>query len=332
MQIKVLKSTPKTIGRLVMGMLDIFKAVGVPVENTDRKLERMAKACMAVGQIKRTFKEAKSSEDGEFYRSRDIITFENANYGEKIADSSYDDIRRQDLKLLVEAGIVLNSSSQEEQATNNPSRGYALSPAFANLLHQYKTSSWKQALDNFIVDTISLKEELERRRNLIKVPVTLPGGKHIDLSYGEHNNLQKAIIEVFLPAFGFGAEVLYVGDTKDKFLHLEQEALENLNFFPLEHEELPDVVAYSKEKNLLYLIEAYHSTGEWSEVRVRKIKRKLEESHCTANIVFFTAFENKNIFKQKAKDIAWETEVWIADTPEHLVHFNGYKFLEIHNH
>lgn len=89
-------------------------------------------------------------------------------------------------------------------------------------------------------------------------------------------------------------------------------------------------MAYSKEKNLLYLIEAYHSTGEWSEVRVRKVKRKLEESNCTANVVFFTAFENKNVFKQKAKDIAWETEVWIADSPEHLVHFNGYKFLEIH--
>lgn len=331
MQIKVLKSTPKSIERLVIGMLDILKAVGVPVENTDRKLERMAKACMAVGQIKRTFKEAKSSEDGVFYRSRDIIAYENAHYGEKMADSSYDDIRRQDLKMLVEAGIVLNSSSQEEQATNNPSRGYALSPAFANLLRQYRTSSWKSALDKFIADTISLKEELERRRDLIKVPVTLPGGKHIDLSYGEHNVLQKAIIEVFLPLFGFGAEVLYVGDTKDKFLHLEQEELENLSFFPLEHEELPDVVAYSKEKNLLYLIEAYHSTGEWSEVRVRKIKRKLEESQCTANIVFFTAFENKKVFKQKAKDIAWETEVWIADNPEHLVHFNGYKFLEIHN-
>ena len=157
MQIKVLKSTPKSIERLVMGMLEILKAVGVPVENTDRKLERMAKACMAVGQIKRSFKDVKSTEDGEFFRSRDIINFENANYGEKIAESSYDDIRRQDLKMLVEAGIVLNSSSQEEQATNNPSRGYALSPAFANLLRQYKTPSWKSALDKFIADTISLK-------------------------------------------------------------------------------------------------------------------------------------------------------------------------------
>lgn len=330
MKIKLIETTPKSVAGLIFNMLDILKAVGIPMEATDRKLERMAKACLATGKIKRSFSESLSAEDAVFSRSRDIISFENSNYGEKIADSSYDDIRRQDLRLPVEAGIIVNSSSQENQATNNPSRGYALNPAFAKLLRQYGTPSWEAALQEYNSKTVQLKEELERRRNLAKVAVTLPEGKTINLSYGEHNNLQKAIIEKFLPLFGFGAEVLYVGDTADKFLHLDKETLESLNFFPLEHEELPDVIAYSREKNLLFLVEAYHSTGEWSEVRVRKVKRRLDESRCTAAVVFFTAFENKNAFKQKAKDIAWETEVWIADSPEHLVHFNGFKFLEMH--
>ena len=329
MIIKIQTGTPTKVKNLVFNILDVFQLIGIPVDNTDRKLERMAKACLAVGKIKKDFSEACSFEDG-FTRTRDIITFENKNFGEDISPGSYDDIRRQDLKLLVEAGIVVNSSSTEEQATNNPSRGYGLSTSFANLLHSFGSSRWEILLNEFRKETKSLKEELERRRDLQKVPVTLPNGKTIVLSYGEHNDLQKAIIEVFLPLFGFGAEVLYVGDTKDKFLHLEKAELEKIKFFTLEHEELPDVVAYSREKNLLYLIEAYHSTGEWDEIRVRKVKRKLEESGCTANIIFFTAFENKNIFKQKAKDIAWETEVWIADSPEHLVHFNGCKFLELH--
>lgn len=329
MKIKIQTGTPTKVKNLVFNILDVFQLIGIPVDNTDRKLERMAKACLAVGKIKKDFSEACSFEDG-FTRTRDIITFENKNFGEDISSGSYDDIRRQDLKLLVEAGIVVNSSSTEEQATNNPSRGYGLSTSFANLLHSFGSSRWEILLNEFRKETKSLKEELERRRDLQKVPVTLPNGKTIVLSYGEHNNLQKAIIEVFLPLFGFGAEVLYVGDTKDKFLHLEKAELEKIKFFTLEHEELPDVVAYSREKNLLYLIEAYHSTGEWDEIRVRKVKRRLEESGCTANVIFFTAFENKNIFKQKAKDIAWETEVWIADSPEHLVHFNGYKFLELH--
>ena len=329
MKIKIQTGTPTKVKNLVFNILDVFQLISIPVDNTDRKLERMAKACLAVGKIKKDFSEACSFEDG-FTRTRDIIAFENEYLGEDISSGSYDDIRRQDLKLLVEAGIVVNSSSTEEQATNNPSRGYGLSTSFANLLHSFGSSKWEILLNEFRKETKSLKEELERRRDLQKVPVTLPNGKIIVLSYGEHNDLQKAIIEVFLPLFGFGAEVLYVGDTKDKFLHLEKAELEKIKFFTLEHEELPDVVAYSREKNLLYLIEAYHSTGEWDEIRVRKVKRKLEESGCTANVVFFTAFENKNIFKQKAKDIAWETEVWIADSPEHLVHFNGYKFLELH--
>ncbi len=330
MNIKVQKGTPQKVKRLVMTLLDILDAVGIPMDQTERRLERMAKACLAVGQIKTDLREAVSASEGSFYRTRDIIVFENEHYGEHISPGSYDNIRRHDLKLLVEAGIVINSSSTEQQATNNPSRGYALSEAFVKLLSFYRTDEWGTALHGFVAEIKALKEELARKRELQKVPVFLPNGKHLELSYGEHNELQRAIIEKFLPLFGFGAEVLYVGDTNNKFLHIEEDKLKELHFFALEHEELPDVIAYSKEKKLLYLIEAYHSTGEWNEVRVRKIKRKLQEANCTVDVVFFTAFANRNVFRQKAKDIAWETEVWLADSPEHLVHFNGYKFLEIH--
>ena len=131
-----------------------------------------------------------------------------------------------------------------------------------------------------------------------------------------------------MPRFGFGAQVLYVGDTSDKFLHLEEDALKQMGFFKLEHDELPDVVAYSANKNLLYLIEAVHSAGPMNEIRVRKLKRQLKECH--ADIVFITAFLTKKDFRKWVAEIAWETEVWIADSPEHLVHFNGYKFLEMH--
>lgn len=330
MKIKVQAKTSAKVRSLVYNLLDVFQKIGIPVDGTDRKVERMAKACLAVGKIKKSFAEALSEENDGFVRTRDIISFENENYGEHISPGSYDDIRRKDLKLLIEAGIVINSSSKENLATNNPSRGYALSKSFVELLYSYGSEEWDMRLSGYLKEAKSLKEELECRRNLMKVLVTLPGGKRISLSYGAHNDLQKEIIETFLPLFGFGAEVLYVGDTTDKFLHLDEKALKDINFFVLEHDELPDVVAYSHEKNLLYLIEAYHSTGEWNEIRVRKVKRKLKESGCTADVVFFTAFETKNAFKQKAKDIAWETEVWIAESPEHLVHFNGYKFLDIH--
>ena len=167
-----------------------------------------------------------------------------------------------------------------------------------------------------------------RKRNSEKIPVKLPSGVELELSAGEHNVLQKCIVEDFLTRFGMGAEVLYIGDTSDKYLYRNDAILKQIGFFALEHEELPDVVAYCSDKNLLFLIEAVHSAGPMSEIRVRKLKKQLEK--CTAIPIFVTTFLNKKEFRKWVTEIAWETEVWIADSPEHMIHFNGYKFLEIH--
>lgn len=245
-----------------------------------------------------------------------------------ISSGSYDDIRRKDLLYPVQAGIVLNSSAFDTQATNNPTRGYALNPLFAQLLKSHGTPQWETELEAYKEQAKLLKEELERKRDLEKIPVKLPSGTDLLLSAGEHNVLQKHIVEDFLSRFGMGAEVLYIGDTSDKYLYKNEDVLEQIGFFTLEHEELPDVVAYSREKNLLFLIEAVHSAGPMDEIRIMKLKKQLEK--CTATPIFVTSFLNKKEFRKWVTDIAWESEVWIADSPEHMVHFNGYKFLEIH--
>lgn len=165
---------------------------------------------------------------------------------------------------------------------------------------------------------------MKREREIAKVNVTLPSGGELTFSLGEHNDLQKAIIEDFLPRYGHGAEVLYVGDTSDKYLYLEKDKLEELNFFEISHEELPDVIAYSKKQNWLYLIEAVHSSGPINELRLIQLQKLTK--NCKADIIFVTAFLNRPKFRQFMTDIAWETEVWIADNPDHLVHFNGDKF------
>lgn len=261
-------------------------------------------------------------------RTREILKYENENFGENISPGSYDDIRRKDLKLLVLGNIAINSSSLESQATNDGSRGYCLSDEFADLLQAFGTEYWNKAVERYKNRAKSLKEELSKKREAEKVPVKLPSGEELLLSYGKHNQLQKAIIEKFLTIYGDGCEVLYVGDTSDKSLYKNDKILKELKFFDLEHEELPDIIAYNKEKNLLFLIEAFHCTGQWDKTRLFKVQSKLKE--CKANIVYISAFETINQFKKHSNNIAWETEVWIADIPEHMIHFNGWKFLEIH--
>ena len=330
MRIKFTEGKSEHVQKLYSDMLDIFVAVGIPVGQltSDRRREKMAGACLAAGQIIESFKEAKSVMNGSFLTTREIIKFENIHYGENISSGSYDDIRRKDLKLLVDEGHVVNSSVLDQAATNNPNRGYTLSAPFANLIKVYGTSKWEKQLAYFIEVHQKAKEELERKRAMERIPVTLPSGVTLELSTGEHNLLQKKIVEDFLSLFGMGAEVFYIGDSTDKYLHRDTEALQQLHI-TLEHGTLPDIIAYSRKKNLLFLIEAYHSSNPMNGERVSTLKQLVADSG--ADVVFVTAFLNKLEGLKHLKEIAWETEVWFAHEPEHMIHLNGCKFLEVYN-
>lgn len=309
--------------KLINEALEILESVGIPLNTkTERGLERMAVCFLAVAGITKDWSKAKENTN---LKSRDIINLINENFEENISSGSYDDIRRKDLNLLVLADLVVNSGATKGSATNDPTRGYALNSDFRELILSYKTDKWNKKLKSFNKNKPNLSEILARKRDLEKIPVTLPGGKPLKLSLGEHNVLQKAIIEEFLPRYGGGSSVLYIGDTSNKSLHIETDELKKLNFFDLSHDELPDIIAYSKKHNWLYLIEAVYSSGPMSETRVFELKRILKD--CKAELIFVTAFLTRNDFRKWQMEIAWETEVWTADHPDHLIHFNGHKFL-----
>ena len=315
----------KAVQKIINEALDILESVGIPFNvKSERGLERMAVCFLAVAGVTKDWKMAKSSVDNIHLKTRDIINIVNKNFEETISSGSYDDIRRKDLKLLVLGDLVLNSGVNKGSATNDPTRGYSLHPDFKNLIINYKTDNWSKSLKVFTKNKPALSEILARKRILDKIPVKLPNGKPIELSLGEHNVLQKQIIEQFLPRFGNDCEVLYIGDTSNKILHIEEAKLKKLKFFELSHDELPDIIAYSKKKKWLYLIEAVHSSGPMSETRVLELKKMLKD--CKAGIVFVTTFLTKADFRKWMLDIAWETEVWTSDNPDHLVHFNGHKF------
>jgi type II restriction enzyme len=169
---------------------------------------------------------------------------------------------------------------------------------------------------------------MERRRQQSKVPVKLPSGQSLELSFGPHNDLQKAVVEEFLPRYARGAEILYIGDTSKKALLLEEKRLKALGFFELAHDALPDIVAYDAARNWLFLIEAVHSSNPISQLRHLMFERMTEK--CTAPRVYVSAFRDKQSFREWLIEISWETEVWLAESPDHLVHFNGENFLGPH--
>jgi hypothetical protein len=204
------------IAQRVAETLEILTDLGIPVSGlTARRRVRMAKAFMAVAGLTPTANWSSVLSDNRL-RSRDVIDWMNRHWGEKISSGSYDDIRRKDLRLPVEAGLVLKSAGKEAASTNDGTRAYALAPEAADLLRSYGALDWQAKRVVFMAARQNLSEQLLGTRAQHRIPVKIDG-KQLSFGPGEHNRLQKAVIEDFLPLFGFGAAILYVGDTETSF-------------------------------------------------------------------------------------------------------------------
>lgn len=221
-KLKTFDAKPESTQRLINTTLYILDCFGIPVDSTPRRLERMAIAFLACGNVKSIadFKKIKDLNDDYFLKTREVIEYVNKYFSESISSGSYDDIRRKDLKLLTVAKIVLQSSPNS--ATNDSTRGYCVNPFYANLIRKYGSLDWEQIVKNKLSEIEPLSKKLQRSRQLPKIEVILPSGIELKFSIGKHNDLQKAIIEKFLPNYGYGAKILYVGDTSDKYLYLDK--------------------------------------------------------------------------------------------------------------
>jgi hypothetical protein len=145
------------------------------------------------------------------------------------------------------------------------------------------------------------------------------------LSLGKHNEVQAAVVKQFAPRFAPGAKLLYLGDTAKKNLFIDDGQLLALDIPITEHDKLPDVVLYDGKRNWLFLIEAVTSHRPMSPKRVFELEKMLTK--CQIGKIFVTAFRRFDEFRKYLKEIAWETEVWIAEIPDHIIHYNGDKFL-----
>jgi adenine-specific DNA-methyltransferase len=54
--------------------------------------------------------------------------------------------------------------------------------------------------------------------------------------------------------------------------------------------------------------------------------RKLAETS-GKKAIFISAFMDRRSFAKFSGKIGWETEVWIATDPAHMIHFDGEKYL-----
>ena len=259
-----------------------------------------------------------SEATNNWLRIHDIIQFANANYPVSYAENSRETFRKQALHHFRTAAIVEDNG----KSTNSPNYRWRLTKEFANILQNIGITDapLKAFLNNHerLVDIYASKKIME------KMPVKI-NGQNFSFSPGSHNKLQKAIIEEFAPRFAPGSECLYVGDTIEKDLVKNVAKLRELGFEITLHDKMPDVVLYREDKDWIYFVESVTSVGPMDPKRLVEIGQMTE--NVTSGMIFVTAFLDFKTFKKFSEKLAWETEVWIADMPDHMIHLNGDKFL-----
>lgn len=271
---------------------------------------------LSMANLKKTSKWTKAS--NEWLRIHDIIAFANKNYGVNYAENSRETFRKQALHHFRTAAIVEDNS----KATNSPNYRYRLTAEFIEILRKINIST--TPLKTFKKNHQSLMDIYASKKEMEKMPVKI-NGEDFTFSIGKHNQLQKAIIEEFAPRFAPNAECLYVGDTIQKDLVKREYRLKELGFKITLHDKMPDVVLYRADKDWIYFIEAVTSVGPMDPKRIQEITSMT--SSVKSGKIFITAFLDFKTYKKFSEHLAWETEIWLAEMPDHMIHLNGDKFL-----
>ncbi len=299
----------------------ILKALGLPAQQQN---EISAYTLLALCGIRKN-DDWKNASRLSLKVTKGIMQFVSDNYKKEYAPNTRETFRRQVLHQFVQARIADYNPDNPKLPVNSPNAHYGLSDSALKAIKTFETADWKSASEKFISEVGSLSTKYNKERKQILIPVKLSNGKTLKLSAGKHNEVQAAIVEHFAPRFANGGEVLYLGDTAKKDLYLDADTLKQLGIPIDQHSKLPDVVIYDKTRNWLFLIEAVTSHGPVSPKRVVELEEFLK--NCKAGKIYVTAFPDFAEFKKHSKEIAWETEVWLVEVPEHMIHFNGDRFM-----
>ena len=258
-----------------------------------------------------------------------IMTWLSEKFDKQYAPNTRETIRRQTMHQFCDAGIALYNPDKPDRPVNSPKAVYQIEPEALELIQSYGTNDWEDKLEAYLKlrETLVARYAKEREQNL--VPVRTSDGIELALTPGEHSELIRLIIEDFAPRFTPGAKLIYAGDTGAKLGFFDKDALTDLGVQVDSHGKMPDVILHFTEKNWLILVESVTSHGPVDGKRYKELSELFSSS--AAGLVYVTAFPGRSIMSRYLGEIAWETEVWVADAPSHLIHFNGVRFLGPYN-
>ena len=254
-----------------------------------------------------------------------IMDWVRVHYDVRYAPNTRETFRRRTMHQFCDAGITLYNPDDPGRPVNSPRTVYQIEPATLELLRAFGTSDWQDGLAAYLSGRETLVARYAREREQNRIPVQIAAGKEIFLSPGAHNELIRAVIEEFAPRFAPDSVLIYVGDTGEKWGYFDETSLTELGVSVGAHGKMPDVLFHHAERNRLLLVESVTSHGPVDGKRHAELAALFSDA--SARLVYVTAFPNRSVMGRYLGEIAWETEVWLADAPSHLIHFNGERFL-----
>ena len=304
----------------------LLERIGMP---TQQQSVICCLTLLAMADIKKdgSFEDATNN----WIRIHDVITFIDKEYNILYAENSRETFRKQAMHHFRTAAIIEDNG----KATNSPNYRYRITDEFLKVIKSMKESDGQSVreednseLSLFLYRHKTLKDTYASKKRMQKMPVKI-NNQDFTFSPGKHNELQKAIIEEFAPRFAPTSECLYVGDTIEKDLVKNEDKLKRLGFEITLHDKMPDVVLYRDDKDWIYFVESVTSVGPMDPKRILEIKQMTE--NVKSGMIYVTAFLDFKTFKKFSEYLAWETEVWIAEMPDHMIHLNGDRFMGPHN-
>ncbi len=304
--------------------LTILKAVGLPRQQQN---ERSALTLLALLDLEPNTPWSKATDP--LRGITPIMNFIAFIYGKKYAPNTRETVRRQTVHQFVEAGLAIPNPDKPERPTNSPKAVYQIEANALRLMRSFGTDEWDKDLKAYLSTVETLNRRYAQERKMKRIPLMLPSGQELKLSPGGQNVLVEKILKEFCELYTPGGKPLYVGDTAKKWAYFDEETLGRLGVTIEAHGKMPDVVVHytglENDKNWLVLIEAVTSHGPVNPKRKDELNRLFKGSN--AGLVFVTAFPDRKTMIKHLSDISWETEVWVAEYPTHLIHFNGKRFL-----
>lgn len=307
-------------GKLIDEAIEVLRDLGIGEKQLNERSAMTLLALLHLGEG-----DSWERSTNPMLGTRAIMDWIRDRFGVDYKPNTRETIRRFTLHQFVIAGIVEENADQPDRPTNSPKWNYRVTDEALAMFRLRGGVGFPSELERFLADHVSYRSLAEERRDMPKTPVILPSGAELKLSAGGQSTLIKAIVEEMLPRFAPGCRVVYIDDTDHRHGVVDADLMDRLGIGLKAREKAPDIIAWDERRGWLFLMEAASTHGPVDVTRKTELHALFADQWDRAVLV--SCFPDRTVMRAYLAQLAWETEAWCADTPDHMVHLDGSRFM-----